>query len=428
MNIFKCVLPLFVVFFFISCDNTDSFTTSSSFIQSGIKVIDIDSFQTKMSTYRYDSLASGSSRMLVGQYTDPIFGEVTASSNIELTPTYYYYSIDEGAVFDSVVISLPYDGYRYGDTLLSKTIRVQKLLKEVRLPNSQADFYNTTVIPADGQPLGETTFFPRIGRDSLTIALSPAFGQTIFTALRNNNVSNREEFLDYLKGIRLSPSASENASIIGFDPAGTYIRLYYSMPDQPEEEGEYIDLKYNSSGKRCFNNIAVNPQNTALQLVGGGQENETASAALQNRSFIHSGIGVMTKVTFPSIRNIWDVNEGNGQIFKAELKVKLDNRYYNRNYPLADSLYVCTVDQNNDIIAYDGVAYIKRDDPELNEVYLTADVNFFIKKVISDSRYLDYGLIFVPFNYTSSIDRYVLNGEDNVNYRSKLKLTYLIYD
>lgn len=428
MNNLKFILAAFAVALFVSCDNTDSFTTSSSFIESDIRIMDIDSFQMKMSTYRYDSLASAASRMLVGRYTDPVFGEVTASANIELTPTYYYYSIDDAAVFDSVVINLPYDGYRYGDTLLPKTIRVQKLLKEVRLSNSQTEFYNTTAIPADGQLLAEKSFFPRIGKDSLTITLAPAFGETIFTALRNNNVSNREEFLNYFKGVRLSPSPSENAAVIGFNPAESYIRIYYSFPDQPESDADFIDLKYNSAGKRCYNNISVNSQSTALQVVGGGQENETASTALSGYSFIQSGIGVMTKVTFPSIRNVWDINSGNGHIFKAELKVKLDNRYYNRNYPLADSLYVCTVDQNNDIIAYDGVAYIKRDDPELNEVYLTADVNFFLQKVLSDSRYLDYGLIFVPFNYSSSIDRYVLNGENNIYYRSKLKLTYLIYD
>lgn len=410
-----------------SCDNTESFYSDADLIQSDVHIIDVDSFAMKMTIYRYDSIVSGEERMVVGRYIDPYFGEVKASSYIEFLPASYYYTIDDDAVFDSIVLNLRYDGYYYNDTLQTKTINVRKLAKELRLPNSQTDYYNTTSIPVVDEVIGQRTFRPRIGNDSITVTLSPAFGQTIFTALKSNNVNDREEFLNYLKGLHISPADGEDAAMIGFSPTGSYMRVYYSYPDQAQIESEYIDLVYNSSTKKFFNSITGNYSGTPLQGLGG-QENEVSSPALGNLGFIQSGLGVMTKVTFPSIRNIREYNEGNGEIFKAQLKIKLDARYYNKNYPVRDSVYVCTVDQNNDIISYGGVGYIQRIDPEINEVYLTADVNFFLQKLLTNSQYLNYGLVFVPFNYNTSTDRLVLNGENNPYYKSRLTLTYVIYE
>lgn len=419
------VLSLLVLF--CSCDSTDSFSSDADFIQSDVRIIDVDSFDIKMTTYRYDSIVSAGDRLLVGRYVDPYFGEVKASSYIEFSPTSYYYTLDDEAVFDSIVLNLRYDGYFYNDTLLTKTIEVRKLAKEMRLPNSQSSYYNTTTIPVESQVIGQKAFRPRVGNDSLTVALSPAFGQNIFTALKSNNVNDREEFLNYLKGLHISPTDSEDAAIIGFSPSDSYIRIYYSYPDQAEIESEFIDLVYNTTTKKFFNNISWNTSGTLIQGLGG-QENEISSPDLDDLGFVQSGLGVMTKVTFPSIRNIREYNDGNGEIFKAQLKIKLDNRYYSMNYPVRDSVYVCTVDQNNDIIAYEGVGYIYRQDPEVNEVYLMADVNFFLQKTLTNSQYLNYGLVFVPFNYSTSIDRLILNGEHNPRDKSRLTLTYVIYD
>ncbi|WP_297332953.1 DUF4270 family protein [Flavobacterium sp.] len=425
-NITIGIITLLIIL--CSCDNTESFSSDDDFIQSDVRIIDVDTFAIEMSTYRYDSIISSGNRLLVGRYIDPYFGEVKASAYVEFTPANYYYTLDDDVVFDSIVLNLSYDGYYYSDTLLTKTIEVRKLAKEIRLPSSQTNYYNTTLLQSDNEVIGQKSFKPRIGNDSLTITLNPVLGNTIFNVLKSNNVNDREEFLNYLKGLYIAPSDFENAAITGFAPAQSYIRLYYSNPGDGDVESEYIDLVYNSSSNKFFNNIQGNASGTITQVIGGGQENEVKSNDLQDLAFIQSGLGLMTKVTFPSIRNIREYNDGKGDIFKAQLKIKLDKRYYNDNYPIRDSVYLCTVDQNNDIIAYGGVGYIAREDPEINEVYLTADVNFFLQSVLTDGRYLNYGLIFVPYNYNSSVDRLILNGENNQYHSSELKLTYVIYD
>jgi Domain of unknown function (DUF4270) len=425
--LFKNSLLAILLILLYSCDNTESFSSDSDFIESDTRIIDVDTFAMRLTTFKYDSLISNGDRLLVGRYMDPYFGEVKSNSSIEFLPTSYNLSVAENVIFDSIVLNLKYDGYYYNDTLLTKTLEVRTMAKEIRLPNSQTDYYNTTTIPVNEQIIGQKTFKPRVGNDSLTVRLDQTFGQTIFNALRSQNVNDRDEFLNYLKGINIAPSSTENASIIGFLPSGSYIRMYYSFPDQASVESEYTDLTYASATKRFYNSMTGNRTGTLLEALAG-QEDEISSSAMQNLGFIQSGLGIFAKVTFPTIRNIKDYNDGNGSIFKAKVKIKLDNRYYDKNYPLPDSLYVCTVDQNNDIINYNGVGYIDKTNKEINEVFLVADIDYFIQKTLADSNYLNYGLVFIPYDYSMSTDRLILNGENNSNYRSRLTLTYVIYD
>lgn len=428
MLFIRNALLLFLLIVLYSCDTTEPLSSDSDFIESDTRIINVDTFDIKLTTFKYDSLLSDGDRMLVGRYADPYFGEVKSHSSIEFTPTSYNLNVNENVVFDSVVLNLKYDGYYYNDTLLTKTIEVRTMAKEIRLPNSQTDYYNTTTIPVNSQVIGQKTFKPRIGNDSLTITLNQTFGQNIFNALKSHNVNDRDEFLNYLKGFNISPSSDENAAIIGFRPSESYVRLYYSYPDQAEVESKYTDLKYSSATKRFFNTVSGNRSGTMLEGLTGDQESETSSTATNDLSFIQSGLGIFTKVTFPSIRNISEFNGGNGAIFKARLKIKLDSRYYDENYPLPDSLHVCTVDQNNDIVDYYGVGYVDKQDKEFNEIYLVADVDYFLQKVLTDSRYLKYGLVFIPYDYSMTTDRLILNGESNANYHSRLTLTYVIYD
>jgi hypothetical protein len=412
----------------------DAYDPGDGFTESNVRVVAIDTFGVTMSTFRYDSIINqGQSRVLVGRYSDPYFGIVKASAFADFTPETY--SLDEEAVFDSIVVSLKYDGFYYNDTLLQKTIKVQELAKEIRFRNNQSYFYNTSDVEANSTIIGEKTFYPRISNDSLTIRLTDAFGQNLFNKIQSNIINDQEQFTDYFKGLKIAPDDTEDASIIGFNIAHTYIRMYYSFPDQSSSESEYMDLNYRSTtDKKFFSKIESDRNGTPLQNVNG-QENESSSESLNNLTYIQSGIGITTKITFPNIRDIRYINNNNGSIFKANLKVKLNNAYYDKKVHPGDSLYVYVLDQNNDILAPlynaggDQVAgYIDYSNEEINEVYLYVPVEDFLEKVITNSTYLNYGLALIPLHFNSTTERLILNGENNSDYESRLELTYIIYD
>jgi hypothetical protein len=432
-----CFLAALLLLF--SCDNdsiTDSFESGEDFTQSNIKVVQIDTFSLGMSTFRYDSITtSGVDRILVGRYEDPYFGKVKATGFIDFLPELYY--IDDAAVLDSVVLNLPYDGFFYNDTLQQKTIKIQELTKEIRYKNDQTAFYNTTDVAANIAIIGQKTFRPRISHDSLTVTLNNSFGQNLFSKIQNSLINDSDQLTDYFKGLKISADDSENASIMGFKATTSYIRFYYKIPGDDATESQFLDFKYNSgTNPKHFSKIESDRTGTLLAGLAG-QETEATAASLNNLSFIQSGIGITTKFTFPSIRNITTVNygNGNGDIFKANLKIKLNNQYYNKKLYTSDSLYMYIVDQNNDYVSRlqdtggnPIMAYVDTEDSETNEVYLIAPVAVFLTNSLNNADYAKYGIILTPSDFNSTTERMILNGTNNSNYKSRLELTYVIYD
>jgi len=424
----------------VSCSNdafTESLKSGEDLTQSNINVMQIDTFSIKMSTFKYDSIVNnGDTRIVVGRYTDPYFGKVNASAYIDFVPATY--TIDALAVFDSVVVSMKYDGFYYNDTLAQKTVKIQQLAKELRYKSDQAYFYNTSTIAASDAIIGQKTFRPRISNDSLTVTLDKAFGKNLFDKLQSRVINDTDQFLDYFKGLKISPDEAEDASIIGFDPTNSYIRMYYSFPDQISTTKLYVDLKYNSTlTPKYFSNIQSDRGSTPLAALTT-QRNELKSSVLNNLAFIQSGTGITTKITFPSIRDLSLINgydSDNGEIFKSKLKIKIDNKYTNKKLYASDSLYMYVVDQNNDFVTRLNnasgkaiMAYVDRQNSENNEVYLIAPVEVYLKRILTNSVYLKYGLVFLPKGFYSNTERIILNGENNSEYKSRLELTYVIYD
>lgn len=427
-----CLLP------FLSCTHDglyDALGTSGDFTQSNIKVIQIDTFSVKMSTFRYDSIASSTdSRLLVGRYNDPYFGTVKSTAYANFVPSQYY--VDSDAVFDSIVLNLEYDGFYYNDTLSTKTINIHQLTKTLRYKSTQDGFYNTSSIAASDEIIGTKSFVPYISKDSVTVRLNDSFGYNLFYKIQHNDINDADELNDYFKGLKISPGDTEDASLIGFNVSKCYLRFYYSFDeDTTDDESQYYDFTYYSTTTpKFFNHIESDRAGTLLSALGG-TEDELPSTATNNLSFVQSGTGITTKVMFPSLRNIYTVNDDNGEVYKANLKIKLNKAYYDKKRYVSDSVYVYIVDQNNAIVSQltddagnSAVAYIDKTDIENNEVYLVAPVTTFIKRSLLYSQYLKYGLVFFPKGYNSRAERMVLNGENNSNYKSRLQLTYTIYD
>ncbi|HEX7869977.1 MAG TPA: DUF4270 family protein, partial [Chryseobacterium sp.] len=96
------------------------------------KVILIDTLTVEMSTINFDSLVtSNKSRVLVGNYDDPLFGKVKSNSYFQLASDSYSLisSTDTEAanyVFDSISMILKYDNYYYGDTTKVQTFDIHR--------------------------------------------------------------------------------------------------------------------------------------------------------------------------------------------------------------------------------------------------------------------------------------------------------------
>ncbi|TEB40657.1 DUF4270 family protein, partial [Flavobacterium circumlabens] len=103
------------------------------------KVILIDTVTVEMSTINFDSLVtSGQSRILVGNYDDPIFGKVKSDGYFQLESDSYSLpgaGSDTEAVnyvFDSISMILKYNNYFYGDTTKVQTFGIHRVLQKIK--------------------------------------------------------------------------------------------------------------------------------------------------------------------------------------------------------------------------------------------------------------------------------------------------------
>ncbi len=425
----------------VSCNENSiedsDFLAGNTFTDSNIKVVLIDTLTIETSTMKFDSISmSSTNRILVGKYTDSVFGDVKAASYFRFIPENY--TIDSDAVFDSLVLHLNYDSYYYNDTLQTNTINLKQLSENLK-PKSEDDiFYNTSSVEYNSKTIGSTSFLPRpLEADTLKIKIVDSLGSLIFDKLQDQIITTDDEFLDFFKGITLQPGEEDNGSVIGYsrDATATYMRLYYSIAEEEEnvQYSTYFSIDLSSSPTPFFNQItSINPISELASLTN--TEMSLSSSSSNNNSYIQSGIGIATKINFPTIKSIYNIS-GEGTILEANLTIKPKIGSYDDKLMLQDSLSLYLVDQNNDLSgqlyntsATTIVATLNKDNQEYNDIYYEISLSSYINDLLETDLETEESIILLPNNYNSSVDRSVLNSSTSSDYQSILEITYAIYD
>lgn len=416
-------------------EDSESFTPSDGFVDSNVKFSYVDTMNFKMSTFKMDSLATDlDNKLLIGQYIDPFLGKTTSHAFVNFTPSEYY--IQDESVFDSIVLNLEYSGYHYGDTLISNKLEVFELTENLNYQNDQLNFFNTSNYEVNAI-IGERYYTPRISKDSIKITLNNNFGLNIFNKIKNGIISDVEELKNHYKGIKISPHEDDNGSIISFNLNTSYIRFYYHLQGY-EDEILYYDFKYSDfqTNRNYFSQIYSDRTGTILPVNFANQEVEIQSNQSNDLTFIQSGVGLVTKIYLPNFKERYDNLNFDGFLYKADLEIPINKNLFNNRTKIPDSLRIFVIDKNNQIIntlkdniGNDLVAHINYVNSEFNEINLNVPIHSFIELTLSNNViYKDYGIMLIPFNYGSKIDRMILNGNQNQNRKSKLILTHLRYD
>lgn len=385
---------------------------------------------------KFDSIISSeASRILVGKYTDPVFGTVQTSSYFGMLPNEY--TIDDEAVYDSIALILVPDNYYYNDTLQTNTIHVKRLNKI--LDTGEDDyFYNTSEASYDDEDLGVLSYVPRpFTADTLEIKLSDELGKTFFTNFQEKLITTSDQFKDYFKGVALLPGDTDNGSIIGFSKGtdNCLIRVYYSTEEELERVDDYLEiaLDQTTSPIPFYNQIKAEDPSENLQELDD-QEFNLSSTETDNLSFIQSGTGIASRIQFPHLKTLYDLN-GQGTILDAVLKIRPALNSFDDNLILRDTLAVFVVDQNNDLTSQlliqdvsPVLGVLNRDNEEFNDIYYEFSIGGYLDQLLTTELETEDALILLPDNYISTVDRFILNGMDDSEYSAILELTYAIYD
>ena len=427
-----------------SC-GTDSdageFVVGSDYLALSNKVVLIDTVSVEMSTINFDSLVtSNQSRILVGNYEDPIYGKVKSNSYFQLSSSSY--ALMSGGsdtettnyVFDSISMILKYDNYYYGDTTKVQTFNIHRLLQKVKPNTEDNNFYNNSALSYSDESLGTISYKPRpIEKDSINIKMSSAFGAALFQKLKKREITDFDSFNEYLKGLVLVPATSNSASVIGFNVSTSKVRMYYSKYQANTEETPYIVDFTISDATKQFNSISLDKTGTIIQNLPVSTS-KLSSSLTNHQGFIQSGTGVACRIDFPNIKQLKYLSE-KGAIVDAQLVLRPVNNSYSEQYPLADSLKIYVGDNLNRISAslvnsagtsVFGILNKKSDEFNENIGYLIPIGNFLQKEMLkqSDSR---SSLILTLPGISKTVNRIVLGDQKHLNNKILLKIYYISY-
>lgn len=139
MAVIACTAALY------SCD--DSTSGVGDFVSNIDKIEAFSSsYEATSKTYRLDSIYSRTNRAYLGKYTDPDFGEYTASFITQINCPEGFEFPEHLQEITSATLELYYNGF-YGDSLATLTVQVDELNKVIN--DEDTDLYYTSFDPSD---------------------------------------------------------------------------------------------------------------------------------------------------------------------------------------------------------------------------------------------------------------------------------------
>ena len=429
----QLVVPMGILLLLLnSCAQDDSsFPVGEDWVASDTRVLYIDTMTVNSSTFKFDSIqVSNTDRLLLGAYTDPIFGKTTSKIFTQLSNSTY--TLDRDAVFDSIALILNYDDYFYNDTTQIQSLKIHEVLQDIKTTDD-GYFYNTTSFEYDENAVGEVQFIPRpIREDSLHLRLDDDYGKLLFTEIQENEINNTDEFLRYHRGLLLNPGG-DNTTILGFLPTST-LRIYYSLPDEVEvDESESFDMIFNSS--YTYHNISSDRSGTYFENLAE-QEDEVSSSTANAMSYVQGGVGLATRIDIPNLAGL-DYIEGKGTLLSANLMISLNTATESTALPAQESLAAYIIDQKNvalgtlyDYSGSEASATIAAESDEFAQRTYSLPIHYFLDEKRTDSNGENWYLALIDPENTQAVNRYSFYNSQAADDDLKLQiiLIYAVYN
>lgn len=397
------------------------------------KIVQVDTVGIQLSTYIVDSFATNNnSDFIAGSYADSLLGNVKAKAYVQLMPTELAQTLDEDAVYDSLCFVIKLNQYSYGDTIKQQTISIRELSQAIDSTNGSF-IYNTSSFAEKATSLGAKTMivYPHQA-DSIVIKLSDTKGKELFAKIQQQatELQTTDAFLTYFKGVSINFTSATSSAVYGFakDAASIYMRLYYHT-SFPYPESKWTDFPYYSN--LSSNQILIDRSGTALASVAN---REVASSLTGNKAFTQVGAGVITKLTYPTLRNVLQLDP-TVKLLKATLSLKVPAQSYDASSPLPSSLQLWQTDASNVIGAAlynaDGSMALSAapvyDNLYDGTTYYSFDLTAYISSVLNTSGSESSGLLLMEAlpGSSSKISRAVFNSQAVTAAPSQLVLTLL---
>ena len=433
----RIVLFLFIIIItsivFNACkENSEDVTLGEEFIESQTHLNLIDTFSVSLSTVLLDSvITSGTGSILVGNYSDDIFGKISCRSYFQIGLPDSSEINDEDA-YDSLNLVIKYNNYYFGDTTQNQSLFVYQLTENIEYSSDTSLSANAS-FNYNPEPVGSIVYLPRPYNpvDTLSIKISDNIGFDLFTKLKDGSetVDGNESFINYFHGLMLASGDSYGGSIIGFSASDVRLVLHTTRKSVLSTYDINYDFGLNTSSKQ-FNHITHDFSSTDLSgLVD--QRNKLPDSETNDLSFLQGGTGLTIRIDFPTLKEL--LLHDRGTVMSVQLLISPKQGSYN-DFALPQQLYLYQSDklnrENGSVFTGDGT--IATSTLTVDELYNEGTYySFDLTSYIEDAKAASYidpdkGLLVTlpPDQINTVFNRLIINSK-NIN--TKLKIYYLSY-
>ncbi|MFT6815257.1 MAG: hypothetical protein ACJAZ3_001162 [Sphingobacteriales bacterium] len=310
-----------------------------------INDLQVLTFITRADSFRTSQLT----RNLIGHFKDPVLGQTLAEVHTQFRLPSNSIDLGTNPTIDSIVLSLKQNDF-YGDENSTITVNVSELTESILVDST----YFSTKSFSSGPTIGTKTFNGGL-QDSITIkqvvdnvysdvqkapqlriALDNAFGQSILDQNGTNTFDNSDNFLLFLKGLKITVDTSSTSGEGGF--------YYLDLRNSDSK----LTIYYTSGNTKAQLNLSVNDLAKAHSRFSHNYTGTTINQQLndttgdQSLVYIQPLQGINTEIRIPDLLSIDD--SSNIAINKAELIIKVDPTTNNSYSPLSKLILVEVVD------------------------------------------------------------------------------------
>ncbi|MFN3529386.1 MAG: DUF4270 domain-containing protein [Bacteroidia bacterium] len=429
------LIALFFSGLFVSCNDDGSVGLDLLPNADGIGVHRQDTFTLVTYTIREDSLESQlPPRFALGEIRDPLFGVASSGIVFQVRLTNENINLGENIVADSLVMGLSFDinNNFYGDTLDQLLIKVYELDEDVF---RDSIYFSNHVPQVKPTPLASYVYSPRPtlpvqvnepqlnGIDSVfnyAPLVRIPFGQELIDRLVNASntpdLQNNTNFLNFFKGVYITAERVDGGStgsvmhLVNFS-ARNGLFLYYKSEGQRRRFDMMIT---NESARR---NVLLHDYS---QTIVGDRLNDRSE--LIEETYVQAGGGVKTILEMPYLRNL--VANNAVAINKAEIVFKIAPGTTDDVYRAPARMFLLAADSlgKNATILTPDVVEPYYDGQLRNDTY-TFVITRYIQQILR-SNSTDFGMVLIPNNTVSSLNRVVLGSTNNSLYQPKMVITF----
>ncbi|NJL13189.1 MAG: DUF4270 domain-containing protein [Microscillaceae bacterium] len=411
--------------------------------QNEVGVIFTDTLSIETSTILGEVITSNTSTLLVGRYQDPSFGGVRAQTFFQIAADSLFLNQTNSSatlVYDSLRLELSRI-YSYGNETLPQTFSLHRITEENGL--EREEFNNANSVAFDPASLATFTKTGQELRDApLTIVrLSDLLGNEIFGMAQTN--TPRTEYLQNFKGLALVSEANpgDDVNIVGFSTGfSTRMVLYYSEVSADTTTQRTLSF-FIGIGKR-FNQIDSERSTSLLGNSLNFPFDGVSISQTDSLAFVQAGVGLQTKISFPTLEQLKQVNNNSLAINRAELVIKAPagsaDFYLPPNlvfYESDASNQILTVGEDENeielILQQEGRNPFGFTDPLIvtfdarNEEY-RADITTYLQLRLTGIK-TNPDILISPTGFASSLNRVLINARKSSPFGMKLRLFYTVF-